>query len=93
MEKTVEINENTQFMEDLELFRSAPDEDLQNLIEQAASPENSQNGLGSFKLRATNNPLEQLGLYMKNDEEEEEEVAPQSIPDTSNDDPEEGEID
>ncbi|KAK6127611.1 hypothetical protein DH2020_038649 [Rehmannia glutinosa] len=92
MEKTVEINENSQFMEDLEMFRSQ-DEPLQSFIE-AASPENSQNGLGSFKFQASSNPLEQLGLYMKNDEEEEEEeeVEPQSNPGTSND-PEEGEID
>ncbi|KAI3463638.1 hypothetical protein Pfo_020301 [Paulownia fortunei] len=91
MEKTVDINENSQFMEDLEMFRSAPDEHLQSFIEEA-SPEKSQNGLGSFKFQASSNPLEQLGLYMKNDEEEEEEVEPQSILDTSND-PEEGEID
>ncbi|KAL0380201.1 UNVERIFIED_CONTAM: Transcription factor GTE10 [Sesamum angustifolium] len=91
MEKTVDINENSQFMEDLEMFRSAPDEHLHSFIEEA-SPENSLNGLGSFKFRANSNPLEQLGLYMKNDEEEEEEVEPQSILDTSND-PEEGEID
>ncbi|KAK6153942.1 hypothetical protein DH2020_013581 [Rehmannia glutinosa] len=92
MEKTVEINENSQFMEDLEMFRSQ-DEPLQSFIE-AASPENSQNGLGSFKFQASSNPLEQLGLYMKNDEEEEEEeeVEPRSNPGTSND-PEEGEID
>ncbi|KAL0397257.1 UNVERIFIED_CONTAM: Transcription factor GTE10 [Sesamum calycinum] len=70
--------------------RSAPDEHLHSFIEEA-SPENSLNGLGSFKFRANSNPLEQLGLYMKNDEEEEE-VEPQSILDTSND-PEEGEID
>ncbi|KAK4414163.1 Transcription factor GTE10 [Sesamum alatum] len=91
MEKTVDINENSQFMEDLEMFRSAPDEHLHSFIEEA-SPENSLNGLGSFKFRANSNPLEQLGLYMKNDEEEEEEVEPQSVLDTSND-PEEGEID
>lgn len=91
MEKTVDINENSQFMEDLEMFRSAPDEHLQSLIEET-SPENSQNGLGSFKFQANSNPLEQLGLYMKNDEEEEEEIQPQRILHDSND-TEEGEID
>ncbi|KAL6494373.1 hypothetical protein OROGR_031173 [Orobanche gracilis] len=90
MEKTVEINESSQFMEDLEMFRSAQDEPLQSFI-QAASPENTINGLGSFKFQASSNPLEQLGLYMKNDEEEEE-IEPQSSLDALND-PEEGEID
>ncbi|KAI3454990.1 hypothetical protein Pfo_011653 [Paulownia fortunei] len=84
MEKTVDINENSKFMEDLEMFRAAPDEQLESFIEKG-SPENSQNGLGSFKFPASSNPLEQLGLYMKNEEEDEEEVEPQSIPDTLND--------
>ncbi|KAL8478575.1 hypothetical protein ACS0TY_030456 [Phlomoides rotata] len=91
MEKTVEINENSHFMEDLEMLTSAPDEPLQSLIDKA-SPENSQNALGSFKFRANSNPLEQLGLYMKNDEEEDEDVEPQSTLHDSND-TEEGEID
>ncbi|CAA0816542.1 Transcription factor GTE10 [Striga hermonthica] len=91
MEKTVEINECSQFMEDLEMFRSGQDEPLQSFIE-AASPENSQNGLGSFKFQTSSNPLEQLGLYMKNDDDEEEEIEPHSNLDASND-PEEGEID
>ncbi|XP_075514433.1 transcription factor GTE8 [Primulina tabacum] len=89
MERTVEINENSRFMEDLEMFRAAPDEHLQNFLEE--SPENSENCHGSFKFQASCNPLEQLGLYMKNDEEDEE-VEPHSIPDNPND-PEEGEID
>ncbi|GFP85044.1 transcription factor gte9 [Phtheirospermum japonicum] len=92
IEKTVEINESSQFMEDLEMFRSAPDEPLLQSFIEAASPENSQNGLGSFKFQASSNPLEQLGLYMKNDDEEEEEIEPESNLDASND-PEEGEID
>ncbi|KAK4486134.1 hypothetical protein RD792_008802 [Penstemon davidsonii] len=97
MEKTVDIDENGQFMVDLEMLKAAaPDERLlQSFVEEAScsSPEFSQNGFGSFKFQANNNPLEQLGLYMKNDEEEEEEeIEPQSIFDASND-PEEGEID
>lgn len=92
MEKTVDINENSRFMEDLEMLRTAAhDEEVPN-FEEEASPELSQNGLGSFKLEG--NPLEKLGLYMKVDDEfEEEEVEPpQSIPEQSND-VEEGEID
>lgn len=98
MEKTVEINENSQFMEDLELFRAAPDEQLERFTEET-SPDHSQNGLGSFKFKASSNPLEQLGLYMKGDGEDEEENESHSIPDLSNcpedisKDPEEGEID
>lgn len=98
MEKTVEINENSQFMEDLELFRAAPDEQLERFTEET-SPGHSQNGLGSFKFKASSNPLEQLGLYMKGDDEDEEENESHSIPDLSNcpedisKDPEKGEID
>ncbi|KAG8388072.1 hypothetical protein BUALT_Bualt02G0087100 [Buddleja alternifolia] len=91
MEKTVDINENSQFMEDLEMFTAAPDEHLRGFTEEA-SPENSQNGLGSFKFGASSNPLEQLGLYMKNDEEEEEEVEPQSAIQHTSNDPEEEEV-
>ncbi|KAG5617909.1 hypothetical protein H5410_017733 [Solanum commersonii] len=72
MEKTVEINENSQFMEDLELFRAAPDEQLESFIEET-SPGHSENVLGSFKFKATSNPLEQLGLYMKEEDEDEDE--------------------
>uniref|UniRef100_A0A5B6ZVQ1 Putative transcription factor GTE10 n=1 Tax=Davidia involucrata TaxID=16924 RepID=A0A5B6ZVQ1_DAVIN len=91
MEKTVDINENCQFLEDLEMLRAAPDEHLQSLIDET-SPDHSQNGLGSFKLQGSSNPLEQLGLYMKVDDEDEEEGEPQSVPNAGND-TEEGEID
>ncbi|KAI5569402.1 hypothetical protein BDE02_12G075000 [Populus trichocarpa] len=93
MEKTVDINENCQFMEDLEMLRIAHhDEQLPSFIEET-SPDHSQNGLGSFKLQGSN-PLEQLGLYMKEDDEDEEEVVepPSSVPDLTKD-VEEGEID
>ncbi|XP_059657315.1 transcription factor GTE10-like [Cornus florida] len=93
MEKTVDINENCHFLEDLEMLRAAPDEHSQNFVDET-SPDHSQNLLGSFKLQGSSNPLEQLGLYMKMDDEEEEEVVPQSVPDAVNDaDAEEGEID
>ncbi|XP_011652591.1 transcription factor GTE10 isoform X4 [Cucumis sativus] len=92
MEKTVDINENSQFMEDLEMLRASNDELLPNFTEES-SPEHSQNGFGSFKLQGSN-PLEQLGLYMKVDEEDEEEESepPQSVNKAAND-VEEGEID
>ena len=91
MEKTVDINENSQFMEDLEMLRTAQDEQVPGILEET-SPEHSQNGLGSFKLQGSN-PLEQLGLYMKEDDEEEEEVEPPKSVSEPIEDVEEGEID
>ncbi|XP_015882352.3 transcription factor GTE10 isoform X1 [Ziziphus jujuba] len=92
MEKTVDINENSQFMEDLELLRVSGDEQLPTFMDEA-SPELSQNGLGSFKMQG--NPLEQLGLYMKDDEEDEEEegLQAQELATEQTNDVEEGEID
>ncbi|XP_035542481.1 transcription factor GTE10-like isoform X2 [Juglans regia] len=91
MEKTVDINENSQFMEDLEMLTAAHDEHLQSFTEET-SPDHSENGFGSFKLQGSN-PLEQLGLYMKVDDEDEEEVEPpECAPEPAND-VEEGEID
>ncbi|XP_061952351.1 transcription factor GTE10-like isoform X1 [Populus nigra] len=94
MEKTVDINENSHFMEDLEMLRTIHDEQLPSFIEET-SPDLSQNCLGSFKLQGSSNPLEQLGLYMKEDDDEEEEVVeppPPSVPERAKD-VEEGEID
>uniref|UniRef100_A0A6M2EYR8 Bromo domain-containing protein n=1 Tax=Populus davidiana TaxID=266767 RepID=A0A6M2EYR8_9ROSI len=94
MEKTVDINENSHFMEDLEMLRTVHDEQLPSFIEET-SPDLSQNCLGSFKLQGSSNPLEQLGLYMKEDDDEEEEVVeppPSSVPERAKD-VEEGEID
>jgi hypothetical protein len=82
MEKTVDINENSQFLEHLPSFT------------EETIPDVSQDGFGSFNLQGTSNPLEQLGLYMKaDDEEDEEEVEPpESAPEPAID-VEEGEID
>ncbi|XP_044465869.1 transcription factor GTE8-like isoform X2 [Mangifera indica] len=89
MEKTVEINENSRFLEDLEMLRTAPAEHLPSSVDET-SPDHSQDGLGSFKFRGSN-PLEQLGLYMKDDDEEEE-AEPPIVPNPLKD-IEEGEID
>uniref|UniRef100_A0A5B7BNY6 Putative Bromodomain-containing protein isoform 4 n=1 Tax=Davidia involucrata TaxID=16924 RepID=A0A5B7BNY6_DAVIN len=89
MEKTVEINENSRFLEDLEMLRAVPPEQLLSSVDET-SPEQSQDGLGSFKFGGSN-PLEQLGLYMKVDEDEEE-GEPPSVQNIGND-VEEGEID
>ncbi|XP_011024071.1 PREDICTED: transcription factor GTE8 isoform X3 [Populus euphratica] len=94
MEKTVDINENSHFMEDLEMLRTVHDEQLPSFIEET-SPDLSQNCLDSFKFQGSSNPLEQLGLYMKEDEDEEEEVVeppPPIVPERARD-VEEGEID
>lgn len=91
MEKTVDINENCQFMEDLEMLGVAPSENLHSFVDET-SPDCSQDGLGSFKFQGNSNPLEQLGLYRKDDDDEEEEGEPKSAPAVA-DDPEEGEID
>ncbi|XAR51972.1 hypothetical protein NMG60_11006785 [Bertholletia excelsa] len=89
MEKTVEINENSRFLEDLEMLRVVPSEQLPSSVDET-SPDHSQDGLGSFKFGGSN-PLEQLGLYMKADEEEED-AEPPSAP-KKVEDVEEGEID
>ncbi|TKY63117.1 Transcription factor GTE8 [Spatholobus suberectus] len=89
MEKTVEINENSRFLEDLEMLRAVPAEQLPSSVDET-SPDHSQDGLGSFKF-GSSNPLEQLGLYIKADDEEEE-GEPPCIPNPVND-VEEGEID
>nr|XP_004500666.1 transcription factor GTE10-like [Cicer arietinum] len=88
MEKTVEINESCQFLEDLEMLSAVHDENAP--IFKEASPDHHQNGFGGIKLQG--NPLEQLGLYMKVDDEDEEEELPQSAAGPSKD-VEEGEID
>ena len=91
MEKTVEINENSRFLEDLNILRIVPPEQLLSSVDET-SPDPSPDGLGSFKFVGSN-PLEQLGLYMKMDEEEEEdEGVPPSVPNIVGD-VEEGEID
>ncbi|KAH7577233.1 hypothetical protein JRO89_XS01G0225400 [Xanthoceras sorbifolium] len=90
MEKTVEINENSRFLEDLEMLRSAPAEQLPSSVDET-SPEHSQDGLGSFKFGGGCNPLEQLGLYMKEDDDEED-AEPPVVTNPLNE-VEEGEID
>ncbi|CAL5327404.1 unnamed protein product [Camellia sinensis] len=92
MEKTVEINENCQFMEDLEMLRTAAATEHLPSFEDDASPDKTLNVLDRFKFRGNSNPLEQLGLYMKVDDEDEEEGEPHNVLDEVND-AEEGEID
>jgi hypothetical protein len=100
MEKTVDINENCQFMGDLEMLGVVPDENIvmnSDIVDEETSPHNFCQQLGgvgggSFKFQGNSNPLQQLGLYMKDDYEEEEEFN-DAKNDSPPDDPEEGEID
>ncbi|KAG6392846.1 hypothetical protein SASPL_147074 [Salvia splendens] len=80
MEKTVEINENSRFFGDLEMLRTAPTEQLAlaSIVDET-TPEDSQDGFGSFKF-GSHNPLEQLGLYMKMDDDDEEPEPPTTDP-------------
>ncbi|KAK9090179.1 hypothetical protein Sjap_023356 [Stephania japonica] len=95
MEKTVEIDECSRFLEDLEMFNSAPPQESPSAKEMSPGP--SLGGLNPFKLQGSN-PLEQLGLYMKMDEEEEgnPDIVSELEPDIASKtepDVEEGEID
>ncbi|KAJ0252940.1 Bromodomain-containing protein [Hirschfeldia incana] len=90
MEQTVEINENSRFLEDLEMLSSSGPEQLPSSADEI-SPEIRLDALGSFNLGGIN-PLEQLGLYMKQDDDEEEPEAPAALPKLATD-VEEGEID
>ncbi|KAK1609876.1 hypothetical protein QYE76_033549 [Lolium multiflorum] len=85
MEKTVEINEGSLFLKDFEMLGTVTSEQHHNLVGEM-SPSHTPEALG-FNLGG--NPLEQLGLYMKNDDEEDEEVGS----DEQTIDVEEGEID
>ncbi|KAM5581912.1 transcription factor GTE8-like [Rosa sericea] len=90
MEKTVEINDS-RFLQDLEMqMLTAPMEQLPISVDET-SPDHSEDGLGGFNFRGSN-PLEQLGLYMKKDQDDEEEEADLVVPNPV-DDIEEGEID
>lgn len=89
MEQSVELNENAKFLKDLELLKTVNTDHLENAIEEDG-PDVSHDGLHSFSFGGSN-PLEQLGLFMKQDEDEEE-ADPLTWP-APEIDIEEGEID
>ncbi|XP_064960623.1 transcription factor GTE8-like isoform X2 [Musa acuminata AAA Group] len=82
IEKTVDINEDCRILKDLEMLGTVPAENEKHTGY-------SLDGIGGFRLGGSN-PLERLGLFMKVDDEEEEEVEHKSAPVN---DVEEGEID
>ncbi|XP_042457710.1 transcription factor GTE9-like [Zingiber officinale] len=88
MEKTVEINENSLFPKDLEILKTAPGEHLPSSVGET-SPDHSPQGISGFKLGGSN-PLEQLGLYIKVDDEEDEDIEQK---DATANGAEQGEID
>jgi hypothetical protein len=85
MEKTVEINDNLH-PKDLEMLGTATAEHIVSSVDET-SPERSQDSMLGF-LPGPVNPLERLGLFMKVDEEDDDE--PSSVPTSK--DAEEGEI-
>ncbi|XP_031475027.1 transcription factor GTE9-like isoform X1 [Nymphaea colorata] len=97
MEKTVEIDENCQFLKDLEMLQSGPlPEHLPSSVDET-SPDHYEDSMAAgFKLGGRN-PLEQLGLYRKDDDEDEDDGLPantavaSALPEGG--DVEEGEID
>jgi hypothetical protein len=72
MEKTVEIDENSEILKDLERLRSVPIEQVLGSSGEEGSPNGgSSDGLPTYPLQG-GNPLERLGLFMKDDEDEDE---------------------
>lgn len=90
MEKTVELDENTQLLKDLEMLRSSQPDHIPSSVDETCSV-HSQDGLVPFALQGRN-CLEQFGLFMRNEDEEEEEATAGGIA-AGNGDAEEGEID
>lgn len=70
MERTVEINDNLH-LKDLELLGTATTEHIVSSVDET-SPERSQDGMAGYHPGAVN-PLEQLGLFIKVDDEEDDE--------------------
>ncbi|GLJ44345.1 hypothetical protein SUGI_0928710 [Cryptomeria japonica] len=69
MEKTVEIEENNQILKDLERLSYVPGDHIPSCGDEISTV-SSVDGLVTFPLQGRN-PLEQLGLFIKSDEEEE----------------------
>ncbi|XP_050380146.1 transcription factor GTE8-like isoform X2 [Argentina anserina] len=90
VEKTVEINDS-RFLHDIEMrLLTAPMEKLPIKVDET-SPDHSEDGLGGFNFHGSN-PLEQLGLFMKEDPDDDEEEAAELVAPNPVDDVEEGEI-
>jgi len=86
MERTVEINDNLH-LKDLEMLGTVTTEHIVSSVDET-SPERSQDGMAGYHPGSVN-PLEQLGLFIKADDEEDDE-EPSSVPSIK--EAEEGEI-
>lgn len=72
MEKTVEIDESSEILKNLERLRSIPIEQLAGSAGEEGSPNDGPSDvLPTYSLQG-GNPLEQLGLFMKDDEDEDD---------------------
>ncbi|KAL3678133.1 hypothetical protein R1sor_021089 [Riccia sorocarpa] len=99
MEKTVEIDENSEILKDLEMLRCQA---VESSGDDGSPDSENPDGVPVFALQG-GNPLHQLGLFMKQDEEEEDEYEKHKDSDRHEDDEkkevgngvdvEEGEID
>lgn len=86
------MTSDVDMLRELEMLRSAPAENIGSSVDET-SPGNSPDGLPDFMRAGCSNPLEQLGLFMKVDDEEEDEEydLPKAQPPSVNDE-DEGEI-
>lgn len=73
MERTVEIDENSAILNDLERLKSGPLESMLGSVDAGNHDEGSPDGSSTIALQGGSNPLEQLGLFMKGDDEDDEE--------------------
>ncbi|CAK9273231.1 unnamed protein product [Sphagnum jensenii] len=72
MERTVEIDESSEILKNLERLRSIPIEQLAGSAGEEGSPNDGPSDvLPTYSLQG-GNPLEQLGLFMKDDEDEDD---------------------
>ena len=77
MERTVEINDSLH-LKDLEMLGASTAEHIVSSVDET-SPERSQDGRTGFQPGSVNPLLEQFGLFMKGDDEEDDE-EPSSVP-------------
>jgi hypothetical protein len=74
MERTVEIDENSAILNDLERLKSGPLESMLASVHDAGNrEEGSPDGSSTIALQGGSNPLEQLGLFMRDDEDDDDE--------------------
>lgn len=73
MERTVEIDENSAILNDLERLKSGPLDSMLGSTDAGNREEGSPDGSSTIALQGGSNPLEQLGLFMRDDEDDDDE--------------------